>query len=198
MNNSQSIERFRRYFSVIERCEFSADRRKAALLVDGFISPKTTFFSNNKEINPEIAGYGVLPCSHVREVVQAMRGIDQGRLFPISMLEREQPSLAAHSMQIESSWTPPAEDSTCERGSGQGRVGSKVSGACRVPSFPPPDPVPVRKCARGPRTNFAATLRSASLDARDRVRPQPRSIYRAPPQCGGRPSEQPAQPLSCA
>ena len=156
MNNSQSIERFRRYFSVIERCEFSADRRKAALLADGLISPKTTFFSYNREVNPEIAGYGVLLCSQMREVVQAIRGIDQGRLVPISMLEREQPGLAAHRMQIESSWTPPAKDSTCERGSGQGRVGSKASGACRVPSFPPPDPVPVRKCARAPRTNHAA------------------------------------------
>ena len=133
MNNSQSTESFRLYFSVIERCELSADQRKAALLADGLISPKTTFFSNNRQINPEIAGYGVLSCSQVREVVQAMRGIDQGRLFPISMLEREQPSLAAHSMQVESSWTPPAEDSTCERGSGQGRVGSKASGACRMP-----------------------------------------------------------------
>ena len=156
MNNSQSTERIKRYYKVIAGCELSADQRRAAQLADGLFPPKTTFFSNNREIVPEFAGYGVLPCSHVREVVQAMRGIDQGRLFPISMLEREQPSLAAHSMQIESSWTPPAEDSTCERGSGQGRVGSKVSGACRVPSFPPPDPVPVRKCARGPRTNFAA------------------------------------------
>ena len=84
------------------------------------------------------------------------KGIFQGRPFPTSMLEREQPGLGAHSMQIESSWTPPAKDSTCERGSGQGRVGSKASGACRLPSFLPPDPVPVRKCARGPRTNQAA------------------------------------------
>ena len=98
----------------------------------------------------------MLLCSQVREVVQAMRGIHQGRLFPISMLEREQPGLAPLRMQIESISTPPAKDSTCERGSGQGRVGSKASGACRVPSFPPPDPVPVRKCARGPRTNYAA------------------------------------------
>lgn len=60
MNNSQSIERFRQYFSVIERCELSADQCKAAQLADGLISPKTTFFSNNREINPEIAGYGVL------------------------------------------------------------------------------------------------------------------------------------------
>ena len=134
----------------------SADQRKAALLADGLISPKTTFFSNNRDINPEFAGYGVLPCSHVCRVVQTVRGIDQGRPFPTSSLEREQPGLAAHRMQIESSWTPPTKDSTCERGSGQGRVGSKASGACRVPSFPPPDPVPVRKCVRGPRTNHAA------------------------------------------
>lgn len=98
----------------------------------------------------------MLPCSHVLGVVQTVRGIDQGRPFPTSSLEREQPGLAAHRMQIESNWTPPAKDSTCERGSGQGRVGSKAGGACRVPSFPPPDPVPVRKCARGPRTNYAA------------------------------------------
>lgn len=156
MNNSQSIERFRQCFSVIDGCELSADQRKAALLVDGLIPPKTTFFSNNREIIPEIAGYGVLPCSHVLGVVQTVRGIDQGRPFPTSSLEREQPGLAAHRMQIESNWTPPAKDSTCERGSGQGRVGSKAGGACRVPSFPPPDPVPVRKCARGPRTNYAA------------------------------------------
>ena len=56
MNNSQSIERFERYFSVVERCELSADQRKAALLADGLIPPKTIFFSNNIEINPEIAG----------------------------------------------------------------------------------------------------------------------------------------------
>ena len=56
MNNSQSIERFRLYLSVIERCELSADQRKAALLADGLISPKTTFFSDNKKINPEVAG----------------------------------------------------------------------------------------------------------------------------------------------
>jgi hypothetical protein len=69
----------------------------------------------------------------MREVVQAIRGIDQGRLFPISMLEREHPGLAADRMQIESISTPPAKDSTCEEGSGKGRVGSKASGACRVP-----------------------------------------------------------------
>ena len=85
-----------------------------------------------------------------------MRGIDQGRPFPISMLEREQPGLAPDRMQIESSSTPPAKDSTCERGSGQGRVGSKASGACRLLSFPPPDPVPLRKCTRGPGANQAA------------------------------------------
>ena len=198
MNNSQSIERFRLYLSVIERCELSADQRKAALLADGLISPKTTFFSNNRQINPEIAGYGVLPCSQAREVVQAVRGIDQGRPFPTSSLEREQPGLAAHRMQIESGWTPPAKDSTCERGSGQGRVGSKASGACRVPSFPPPDPGAGSQVRAGPKNKSRRTLRSASQDARDRVRPQPRSIYRAPPQCGGRPSEQTAQPLSCA
>ena len=133
MNNSQSIERFRLYFSVIERCELSADQREAALLADGLISPKTTFFSNNREVNTEIAGYGVLLCSQMREVVQAIRGIDQGRLFPISTLEREQPGLAAVRMQIGGSSAPPAKDSTCERGSGQGRVGSKASGACRMP-----------------------------------------------------------------
>ena len=133
MNNSQSIERFRQYFRVIDGCELSADQRKAALLADGLIPPKTIFFSNNRELNPEIAGYGVLLCSQVREVVQAIRGIDQGRLFPISMLEREQPSLAPLRMQIESISTPPAKDRTCEKGSGQGRVGSKASGACRVP-----------------------------------------------------------------
>ena len=127
-----------------------------------------------------------------------MRGIDQGRLFPISMLEREQPSLAAHSMQIESSWTPPAEDSTCERGSGQGRVGSKASGTCRVPKLPAARPVAGSQVRAGPKNKLRRTLRSASQDARDRVRPQPRSTYRVPPQCGGRPSEQPAQPLSCA
>ncbi len=119
-------------------------------------SAQTEFHHDNKKISPEFAGYGVLPCSHLRGVVQTVRGIDQGRPFPTSSLEREQPGLAAHRMQIESSWTPPAKDSTCERGSGQGRVGSKASGACRVPSFPPPDPVPVRKCARGPRTDHAA------------------------------------------
>ena len=133
MNNSQSIERFGRYFKVIDGCELSADQRKAALLADGLISPKTTFFSNDREIIPEIAGYGVLLCSQVREVVQTVRGIDQGRLFPTSSLEREQRGLAAHRMQIEISWTPPAKDRTCERGSGQGRVGSKASGACRMP-----------------------------------------------------------------
>lgn len=133
MNNSQSIERFRLYFSVVERRELSADQREAALLADGLIPPKTIFFSNNREIDPEIAGYGVLLCSQVREEVQAIRGIDQGRPFPISMLEREQPGLAPLRMQIESILTPPAKDSTCERGSGQGRVGSKASGACRMP-----------------------------------------------------------------
>lgn len=56
MNNSQSIERFGRYFRVIDGCELSADQRKAALLADGLISPKTTFFSDNKKINPEVAG----------------------------------------------------------------------------------------------------------------------------------------------
>src|SRR5690606_33061190 len=114
-------------------CELSADQRRAAQLADGLIPPKTTFFSNNREINPEFAGYGVLPCSQVREVVQAVRGIDQGRLFPTSTMEREQAGLATDRMQIESISTPPAKDSTCERGSGQGRVGSKASGACRVP-----------------------------------------------------------------
>jgi len=63
---------------VIDGCELPADQRKAALLADGLLPPKTTFFSNNREIVPEFAGYGVLPCSHVREVVQTARGIDQG------------------------------------------------------------------------------------------------------------------------
>ena len=98
----------------------------------------------------------MLPCSQVREVVQSATGIDQGRPFPTSTMEREQPGLAPLRMQIESISTLPAKDSTCEKGSGQGRVGSKANGACRVPSFPPPDPVPVRKCARGPRTDHAA------------------------------------------
>ena len=190
MNNSQSIERFRRCFKVIDRSELPADQRKAAQLADGLIPPKTTFLLNNREINPEFAGYGVLPCSHVREVVQTARGIDQGRLFPTSTMEREQPGLAADRMQIESISTPPAKDSTCERGSGQGRVGSRQTGHVACPSFPPPDPLPVRKCARGPEQEGRA-LRSASPDARDRARPQPRSIYRAPPHGGGRPSEQP-------
>ena len=127
-----------------------------------------------------------------------MRGIHQGRLFPISMLEREQPSLAAHSMQIESSWTPPAEDSTCERGSGQGRVGSKASGTCRVPKLPAARPGAGSQVRAGPKNKLRRTLRSASQDARDRVRPQPRSTYRAAPHCGGRPSEQPTEPVSCA
>jgi len=48
-------------------------------------------------------------------------------------MEREQPGLAADRMQIESISTPPAKDSTCEKGSDQGRVGSKAGGACRVP-----------------------------------------------------------------
>ena len=56
MNNSQSIERFRQYFIMIERGELSADQRKVALLADGLISPKTIFFSDNRKINPEIAG----------------------------------------------------------------------------------------------------------------------------------------------
>ena len=56
MNNSQSIERFGLSFSVVERCELSADQREAALLADELISPKTIFFINNREINPEIAG----------------------------------------------------------------------------------------------------------------------------------------------
>ena len=98
----------------------------------------------------------MLLCSQVREVVQSATGIDQGRPFPTSTMEREQPGLAPLRMQIESISTLPAKDSTCEKGSGQGRVGSKANGACRVPSFPPPDPVPVRKCARGPRTDHAA------------------------------------------
>jgi len=109
VNNSQSIERFSKYCKVIDGCELSADQCKAALLADGLISPKTTFFSNNRKINPEIAGYGVLPCSQVREVVQTARGIDQERLFPTSTLEREQPGLAADRMQIEGSSTPPAQ-----------------------------------------------------------------------------------------
>lgn len=141
---------------MIHQDEWLADRRKAALLAGGLKVRKTEFRRDIRKINPEFAGYGVLPCSQVREVVQSVTGIDQGRPFPTSTMEREQPGLAAHRMQVENSWTPPAKDSTCERGSGQGRVGSKASGACRVPGFPPPDPVPVRKCARGPRTNYAA------------------------------------------
>jgi hypothetical protein len=197
VNNSQSIERFSQYFIVIVGCELSADQRKAALLADGLIPPKTIFFSDNREINPEIAGYGVLLCSQVREVVQAIREIDQGRPFPISMLEREQPGMAPDRMQIESSSTPPAKDSACERGSGQGRVGSKASGACRVPKLPAARPGAGSQVRAGPKNKLRRTLRSASQDARDRVRPQPRSIYQAPPHCGGRPSGQPAQPGSC-
>jgi len=60
----------------------------------------------------------VLPRSQMREVVQAISGIDQGRPFPISMLEREQPGLVPPRMQIESISTPPAKESTCESGSG--------------------------------------------------------------------------------
>lgn len=63
MNNSQSTEIIKRYYKVIVGCELSADQRRAAQLADGLIPPKTTFFSNNREINPEFAGYGV------REVV---------------------------------------------------------------------------------------------------------------------------------
>ena len=33
---------------------------------------------------------------------------------------------------------------------------ARQTGHVACPSFPPPDPVPVRKCARGPRTNYAA------------------------------------------
>ncbi len=194
MNNSQSTERIKRYYKVIAGCELSADQRRAAQLADGLFPPKTTFFSNNREIVPEFAGYGVLPWSQVREVAQAERGTDQGRLFPTSTLEREQTGLAADRMHIESSSTPPAKDSTCERGSGQGRVGSKASGACRVPSFPPPDPGAGSQVRAGPKNKSRRTLRSASPDARDRVRPQSRSIYRAPPHCGRRPSEQPTEP----
>ncbi|KEO89758.1 hypothetical protein EH31_11415 [Erythrobacter longus] len=51
---------------------------------------------------------------------------------------------------------PQTEGCTCERGSGQGRVGSEARGACRVPGFPPPDPLPVRKCMQGPDTYKAA------------------------------------------
>jgi hypothetical protein len=193
VNNSQSIERIKRYYKVIAGRELSADQRRAAQLADGLVSPKTTFHRDIREIVPEFAGYGVLPCPHVREVVQTARGIDQGRPFPTSTMEREQPSLAADRMQIESISTPPAKDSTCERGSGQGRVGSRQTGHVACPSFPPPDPVPVRKCARGPEQEGRA-LRSASPDARDRARPQPRSIYRVPPHCGRRPSEQPTEP----
>ena len=122
------------------------------------------------------------------------KGEDQGRFFTTSTMEREQPGVAAHRMQIESTSTPPAKDSTCERGSGQGRVGSKASGACRVPQLPAARPGAGSQVRAGPKSKSRRTLRSASPDARDRVRPQPCSIYRAPPHCGGRPSEQPTEP----
>ena len=63
---------------MIDQGEWLADRRKAAPLAGGLKVRKTEFWRDNREINPEFAGYGVLPCSHVREVVQTARGIDQG------------------------------------------------------------------------------------------------------------------------
>ena len=90
MNNSQSIERFGRYFRVIDGCELSADQRKAALLADGLISPKTTFFSDNREINPEIAGYGVLSSSNVRGRFRQLGATVQCVEFSTLFLEREQ------------------------------------------------------------------------------------------------------------
>ena len=33
---------------------------------------------------------------------------------------------------------------------------ARQAGHVACPSFPPPDPMPVRKCTRGPRTNYAA------------------------------------------
>ena len=63
---------------MIDGCELSADQRKAALLADGLISPKTTFFSDNKKINPEVAGEGV------REVVPYLDRCDRPLPRPIS------------------------------------------------------------------------------------------------------------------
>ena len=107
MNNSQSTERFRQYFKAIDGFELSTGRRKAAQLADGLVSPKTTFHRDIREIVPEFAGYGVLPRSQLREITQAYREFEQGRLFPTSALEREQPDLAADRMQIESISAPP-------------------------------------------------------------------------------------------
>lgn len=110
------------------------------------------------------------------------------------MMEREQRMPAGQQEQMRSSWIPQTEGCTCERGSGQGRVGSKASGTCRVPKLPAARPVAGSQVLAGPKNKLRRTLRSASQDARDRVRPQPRSTYRVPPQCGGRPSEQPTEP----
>ena len=181
---------------MIDQGEWLADRHKAALLAGGLKVRETEFWRDNRKINPEFAGYGVLPCSQVRDVVQAAKRIAQGRLFPSSTMEREQPGMAPDRMQIESSSTPPAKDSTCERGSGKGRVGSKASGACRVPQLPAARPGAGSQVRAGPKNKSRRTLRSASQDARHRVRPQPRSIYRAPPHCGGRPPGQPTEPVS--
>lgn len=139
MNNSQSTEIIKRYYKVIVGCELSADQRRAAQLADGLIPPKTTFFSNNREINPEFAGYGVLPCSQVREVVQSVTGIDQGRLFPTSALEREQPDLAANACRSEAfrrlqPKTAPAKEAAAKGAWEAGKRGMSLALASRRPT----------------------------------------------------------------
>ena len=132
MNNSQSIERFESYFRAINGCELSTGRRKAAQLADGLVSPNTIFYKDIREIFPEFAGYGVLPRSQLREVMQASAGLTKDdfsrppRWSASNQAWQLMPADRKH-------FDPPAKDSTCEKGSGQGRVGSKASGACRVP-----------------------------------------------------------------
>ena len=53
---------------MLKGCELCADQRKAALPADGLIPPKTEFHNKIRMIIPEFAGYGVLLCSHMREV----------------------------------------------------------------------------------------------------------------------------------
>ena len=150
MNNSQSIERFRQYFRAIDGFELSTGRRKAAQLADGLVSPKTTFHRDIRQIVPEFAGYGVLPRSQLREITQAYREFEQGR--------PSRPPRWSASNQIWQVIECSSKAFRClqPKAAAKGAWEARRAGHVACPGFPPPDPLPVRKCARGPRTNYAA------------------------------------------
>lgn len=132
MNNSQSIERFRKCFSVIDGCELSADQRKAALLVDGLIPPKTTFFSNNREIIPEIAGYGVPTVPHCAASASDRRHCVPGGTCRLSPKEREQSLAGEISGRRERCLASPRQEiAPAKEAAAKDHVRSGWNGACR-------------------------------------------------------------------